>query len=98
MSKRARSSIPQFRVRVPTKHRLAQRRQAGIEEFAEERILLSPLGFAMHNLFEQACEVFNIRPRVVFECPNVNTLIVLAAANQEIRHCSVHCRFWKSAA
>lgn len=69
---------------VSTKHRLAQRRQARIEEFAEERILSSPLGSATRDLFEQACKVFNIQPRVTFECPNVNTLIVLAAERQGV--------------
>lgn len=69
---------------VPAKHRLAQRRRAAIEELAGERILSSPLGSATRNLFEQASKALNIQPRVVFECPNVNTLIVLAAARQGI--------------
>lgn len=59
-------------------HRLSRRSVLDVTELADEPVLRLNLTFASHAWFDAACEVANIRPRVLLESVAPQTLIALA--------------------
>jgi len=69
---------------LPQRHRLSRRAVLEITELAEEPLLRLTRNFASHGWFEAACQVAQIRPRVLLESVAPQALIALAQAGHGI--------------
>jgi len=69
---------------MPPEHRLSRRAVLDVAELADEPLLRLTPGFASHGWFAAACQVANIRPRVLLESVASQTLIALARAGHGI--------------
>jgi len=65
-------------------HRFAQRRHIEVRELAAETLVALKREFGSRAWFGAACELENIRPRIVLESSAVQTLIELAAADYAV--------------
>jgi DNA-binding transcriptional LysR family regulator len=65
-------------------HRLARRAVLDLTELADEPLLLTRSGFGSREWFDAACQVAQIRPRVLLESAAPATLVALAAADYAI--------------
>jgi LysR family transcriptional regulator, cyn operon transcriptional activator len=59
-------------------HRLAQRRTVGLREIAEEPLLVLRPDFTVRQVFDAACQVSCLRPRLVFETGVPSALLAMA--------------------
>ena len=69
---------------VCSTHRFAQRRHLEVRELAAETLIALKREFGSRAWFGAACELENIRPRIVLESSAVQTLIELAAADYAV--------------
>lgn len=69
---------------MPKKHRLSRRGTLDIVELANESVLLLNRSFATRELFDAACSVAHIRPRVLLESAAAHTIIALASESYGI--------------
>lgn len=82
---RQRLLYPGYGVAVLSKkHRLSRRGTIDVEELAEEPLLLLHRTFASREWLDTACNVANIRPRVLLESGAPHTIIALADAGYGI--------------
>jgi DNA-binding transcriptional LysR family regulator len=63
---------------MPDTHRLSRRSTLDITELRDERLLLLGRGFASREWFYAACQVAQIKPRVILESLSPQTLTALA--------------------
>ena len=63
---------------LSTEHRLSRHRTIEVEEISEEALLLLHRTFASREWFDTACNVANIRPRVLLESGAPHTIMALA--------------------
>ena len=75
-----------FPVRVlaamPTAHRLARQATIDVGQLGDEPVLLLRGGFASRELFDAACRVAQVRPRIVLESGDYHSLLALAEAGR----------------
>lgn len=64
-------------VALPRDHRLGRRKVIEVEELAQERVLLLREGFMTRRMFDGACQVAHISPRVVLESGSPHCLLAL---------------------
>ena len=64
-------------VALPRKHRLSKQKVVEIEELAGEPLLLLREGFMTRRLFDGACQVAHLTPRVVLESGSPHCLLAL---------------------
>jgi DNA-binding transcriptional LysR family regulator len=69
---------------VAAAHRLSRRAVLDITELADEPLLLTRSGFGSREWFDAACQVADIRPRVLLESGAPATLVALAATDYAI--------------
>src|SRR5262249_48648494 len=69
---------------VSPTHRLARRPALEIAELADEPLLLLRREFGSREWFDAACQVANIRPRILLESAAPHTVVALAATNYGI--------------
>ncbi len=69
---------------VPRRHRLANRSAIEISDLVDENLLLLRGGFMTRQLFDGACQVLNLSPRVMIESANPHCLLALAAGNHGV--------------
>lgn len=62
---------------VPTDHRLASRKTIDVRELAQEPLLLLRRTFITRQLFDGACQVAHITPRVMIESSSPHCLLAL---------------------
>ena len=65
-------------------HRFAQRKHLEVRELAAETLIALKREFGSRAWLDAACELENIRPRIVLESSAVQTLIELAAVNYAV--------------
>jgi DNA-binding transcriptional LysR family regulator len=68
---------------VPT-HRLARRTTVDATELQDEPVLLLRHGFGTREMFDSACRLAQVRPRVVVEAGDPQTLIALAETGRGV--------------
>jgi len=64
-------------VGLPQHHSLARRKVVEVEELADERLLLLRQGFMTRRLFDGACQVAHLSPRVLLESGSPHCLLAL---------------------
>ena len=64
-------------VALPKNHRLSQRKSIEIGEFANDQVLLLRKDFMTRKLFDGACQVAHIAPRVLIESASPHCLLTL---------------------
>jgi DNA-binding transcriptional LysR family regulator len=69
---------------LPPAHRLARQRLLEIVELEDEPLLLLQRGFGSREWFDVACDIAQIRPRVLLESAAPHTLLALAATGYAI--------------
>lgn len=69
---------------VARTHRLARRTVIGIEELADEPLLMLKDGFVARGWFDAACNASGIQPRVLLESSAPATLLALAEVNHGV--------------
>src|SRR5262245_51692140 len=69
---------------VPPFHRLARRVTLEVKELAREPLLLLRRDFAVRQLFDAACQVAHVRPRVLLESGAPQTLLAFVRAGYGI--------------
>jgi LysR family transcriptional regulator, cyn operon transcriptional activator len=69
---------------VASNHRLSRRRMLDVAELVNEQLLLLHRSFGSREWFDAACNVANIRPRVLIESAAPHTLIALAVSGYGI--------------
>jgi LysR family cyn operon transcriptional activator len=69
---------------VAAGHQLSRRAVLEITELADEPLLLTASGFGSREWFDAACQVAQIRPRVLLESAAPATLVALAAVDYAI--------------
>jgi LysR family cyn operon transcriptional activator len=69
---------------LPPAHRLGRRRLLEIVELEDEPLLLPQRGFGSREWFDAACDIAQIRPRVLLESAAPHTLVALAATGYAI--------------
>ncbi len=62
---------------VPGAHRFSRRRSVDVADLADERLLLLRKGFITRQLFDGACQVAHITPRVILESGSPHCLLSL---------------------
>jgi LysR family cyn operon transcriptional activator len=69
---------------VSPKHRLAGKKMLEITELAEESLLLLRRNFASRVMFDTACHIARIKPRVILESDAPHTLLALARTGNDV--------------
>jgi DNA-binding transcriptional LysR family regulator len=69
---------------VGVRHPLAGRATIEVNKLGDERVLLLRRGFGARELFDGACRLAHIRPRVVLEAGDPESLIALAEAGRGV--------------
>jgi DNA-binding transcriptional LysR family regulator len=69
---------------VGRRHRLAGRATADVSDLANERLLIAPPDTTSRSLFEQACLAERVRPRIVLESHELNSLVAMADGGQGV--------------
>jgi DNA-binding transcriptional LysR family regulator len=69
---------------MPPPHRLARRRIIEVSDLQDERVLLLRQGFGTRELFDGACRIAQVHPRIVLEAGDPHSLIALAQAARGI--------------
>ena len=69
---------------MPPSHRLARRATLEVRELAREPLLLLRRDFAVRQLFDGACQVAHLRPRVLLESGAPHTLLTFVRAGYGI--------------
>lgn len=64
---------------VPPDHRLATRRQVRLAEVADAEFIAMHPGFGMRRVLDELCAAADFRPRIGFECSNLDTIAGLVA-------------------
>lgn len=67
-------------VALPKAHRLSRRAVVDITELRDEPLLLPNHGWPSRQWFSAACQAARIKPRVLVEAPNPQTLVAMAGA------------------
>ena len=67
---------------MPVGHRLGRRASVDVTELRDEPVLLFRTGFASRELFDAACRVAGVRPRIVLESGDSHSLVELATAGR----------------
>ena len=62
---------------VPRHHRFAHRRTLEVSDLAAERLLLLRHGFLTRQLFDAACHIARVTPRIVLESGSPHSLLTL---------------------
>ncbi|HKO69258.1 MAG TPA: LysR substrate-binding domain-containing protein, partial [Burkholderiaceae bacterium] len=68
-------------VAIPAGHRLFRRRNVEISELADEKMLLLRPDFMTRQLYDGACKVAHISPRIVLESASPHCLLALVQSN-----------------
>jgi LysR family transcriptional activator of glutamate synthase operon len=63
---------------MTVEHRLARRRAVGLQEIMDEPLLVLRLDFTLRQLFDAACQMSCLRPRLVFETSVPHALLAMA--------------------
>jgi LysR family transcriptional regulator, cyn operon transcriptional activator len=69
---------------VSPKHRLAGKKVLEIAELADESLLLLRRDFASRVVFDAACHIARIKPRVILECAMPYALMALARTGNDV--------------
>ena len=69
---------------LPQTHRLRRRAILDVTELTNDPLLLLARGFASRAWFDAACEVANMKPRIVLESASPHTLMALVSAGHGI--------------
>lgn len=69
---------------VPPSHRLTRRKRIDVTDLAHEPLLLLRRGFMTRQLFDGACQVAHITPRVVLESGSPHCLLTLVEGGHGI--------------
>src|SRR5687768_4145371 len=69
---------------VSREHAIGRRAVIDISDLADEPLLLLQRGFGSREWFDMACEVANVRPRVLLDSGAPATLVALAAADYAV--------------
>lgn len=69
---------------VPPSHRLASRKVLEVVDLADEPLLLLRTGFVSRRLFEGACQVAHLTPRVILESASPHCLLSLVEGGHGI--------------
>jgi hypothetical protein len=72
---------------VSPRHRFASVRKLEIAELADEALLLLSRDYASRGLFDAACNVAHIKPRVILESAAPHTLLALARTGTMLPSC-----------
>jgi len=69
---------------VPPMHRLARQATADVIDLQHERVLLLRQGFGTREMFDGACRIAHVYPRVVLEAGDPQSLLALAETGRGI--------------
>src|SRR5713101_8150564 len=69
---------------VSPKHRLAGKRVLELTELTDESLLLLRRDYASRGLFDTACHIARIKPRVILESSAPHTLLALARTGNDV--------------
>ncbi len=69
---------------VPPGHRLARRRTIDVTDLQDERVLLLRQGFGAREMFDAACRIAQVQPRLLLDAGDPQSLISLAEAGRGI--------------
>lgn len=69
---------------VPTRHKLSNRRTIDISDLNEEPVLLLRKQFMTRQLFDGACQIAQVRPRVLIESGSPHCLLALVDSGHGI--------------
>ena len=83
-------------VAMPASHRLARRRNIEITELAEEEMLLLRPGFMTRQIYDGACKVAHISPRILLESASPHCLLAMVHSNLGLAVIPSTVRFTKA--
>ena len=69
---------------LPKSHPLARRRIVDVADLVKEPLLLMQREYGSRAWFDAACELVQVKPRILMECTTAHTLIELAAVDYGI--------------